>query len=141
MKKIVNRRARYDYQLDKTLVVGIVLKGGEVKAIRNGRVSLKTAYVKFDNAGELWLVNLSIHRDSQDGDPAKQHKLLATKNQLKNLKRNLKNYQTIVVLDLVLGHYIKATIALAKGRRRVDKRQLIKKRQFQRSVQRELKRQ
>ena len=61
MKTIVNRRARYDYQFSKTLIVGIVLNGREVKAIRNGRVSLKTAFVRFDKASELFLFNLSIH--------------------------------------------------------------------------------
>ena len=139
MKKISNRRVKYDYQFDKTLVVGIVLNGREVKAIRDGRVSLKTAFVRFDKSDELWLLNLSIHSDDPLYKKAKQHKLLATKKQLKGLKQQMGNYQTIVILDLLLGHYIKATIAPAKGRRRVDKRQLIKARQFQRSIQRRLK--
>ena len=139
MKKIVNRRARHDYQFDKTLVVGIVLNGREVRAIRDGRVSLKTAFVKFDKQDELWLINLSIHVDDKQSQNNKKHKLLATKKQLKQLKNQLKNQQTIIILDLMLGHYIKATIASAKGRKQYDKRQLIKKRQFQRSLQRQLK--
>ena len=145
MKKISNRRVWHDYQIGAQLQAGIVLTGVEVRAIRCGRVSLTGAYIKFDANDQLWLINLIIR--TQDTNPtqltkttAKRHKLLLTKAQLKKLRADCKQHQTIVVLDLILAKHIKVNLAPAKGRKKYDKRQLLKQRSTQRVIDRRLKR-
>ena len=137
---INNRRALYDYQTGNKVVAGIVLSGPEVRALRQARVSLKGVFVNCKEH-ECYLQNMAIFTASEKQE-TKQYKLLLTKAQIRKLESALSSgYNTIVVTRLLLAkRYIKVEIAPAKGRRRYDKRQLLREREGQRQINRRLKR-
>lgn len=136
---IINRRARFDYELGDELVAGLVLTGLETRAARDGHVQLKGAYVTIRN-GELWLNNASFslkinergtsNARSVDTSP---RKLLVSKKQLNLFAARKKDGMTIVPTKLLTkGKYIKIIIALGKGKKRWDKRETIKRRDLDR---------
>lgn len=136
---IVNRRARFDYELGEELIAGIVLTGLEARAARDGHIQLKGSYVTIrDN--ELWLNNasfsLKINERGSSGartvDTAPR-KLLVNKKQLDLFAARKKEGMTIVPTKLLTkGKYIKIVIALGKGKKRWDKRETIKRRDLDR---------
>lgn len=135
---IINRRARFDYELRDQLTVGITLTGREVKAARTGQVSLKGAYVTI-KGNELWLTNASfsvLHTEpgattrTVDTSP---RKLLAKKKEIFELIAAKDQGLTIVPLSMsTRTRFIKLTIATAKGKKQYDKREVIKKRDQER---------
>ena len=123
----VNRRARYDYTLGEELSCGMSLTGPEVRQIRDHHVQLKGSFVTIRN-GELWLNNLTLGADT-----ARNIKLLVTKRQLRDLARARQDgYALVPVRLLGGGRHIKLVIATAKGKKKYDKRETIKKRDFDR---------
>ena len=123
----VNRRARYDYQLGEELSCGMELSGPEVRSIRDHHVQLKGSFVTVRN-GELWLNNLTLGAET-----ARNIRLLATRKQIKALEREKVAGSTIVPVKLLGGgRYIKLVIAVGKGKKKYDKRETIKKRDFER---------
>lgn len=123
----VNRRAHYDYKLGDELSAGMVLTGPEVRLIRDHHVQLKGSFVSIRN-GELWLNNLTLGADT-----ARNIKLLATKKQIAALEKEKVAGSTIVPVRLLGGgRHIKLVIALGKGKKKYDKREDIKKRDFER---------
>lgn len=136
---IVNRRARFDYELGEELIAGLVLTGLEARAARDGHIQLKGSYVTIrDN--ELWLNNasfsLKINERGSSGartvDTAPR-KLLVNKKQLDLFAARKKEGMTIVPTKLLTkGKYIKIVIALGKGKKRWDKRETIKRRDLDR---------
>lgn len=136
---IINRRARFDYELGDEIIAGLVLTGPETRSARDGHVQLKGAYVTI-HSGELWLNNASFglkvtergvsnHR-SIDTSP---RKLLVSKKQLELFKAHKKEGMTIVPTKLLTNNkYIKLVIALGKGKKRWDKRETIKRRDLDR---------
>lgn len=123
----VNRRARFDYQLGEELSCGMVLSGPEVRSIRDHHVQLKGSFVTIRN-GELWLNNLTLGADT-----ARNIKLLATRRQIATLEREKVAGSTIVPVKLLGGaRHIKLVIALGRGKKKYDKREAIKKRDFER---------
>lgn len=123
----VNRRARYDYQLGEELSCGMELSGPEVRSIRDHHVQLKGSFVTVRN-GELWLNNLTLGAET-----ARNVRLLATRKQIKALEREKVAGSTIVPVKLLGGgRYIKLVIAVGKGKKKYDKRETIKKRDFER---------
>ena len=123
----VNRRAHFDYKLGDEISVGMVLAGPEVRLIRDHYVQLKGSFVTIRN-GELWLNNLTLGADT-----AKNIKLLATKKQIAALEKEKVAGSTIVPTKLLGGsRYIKLVVALGKGKKKYDKRETIKKRDFER---------
>ena len=143
---IVNRRARFDYELGDELIAGLVLTGLETRAARDGHIQLKGSYVTI-KAGELWLNNASFSlRLNERGKPGARtvdtepRKLLVNKKQLAMLAANKKQGMTIVPTKLLTrGRYIKIVIALGKGKKRYDKRQTIKARDIDREHARMMK--
>ncbi len=140
---ITNRRARYDYELGDSLVVGIALTGAETKALRMGHGQLRGAYVT-DKDGELWLINAQITGDRgvliDESTKTRSRKLLAKRSEIDKLMSAKVQGMTIVPLEILnRGHYIKLRIALGRGKKRYDKRETIKKRQEQRDINWELK--
>lgn len=138
---IVNRRARFDYELSDDLLVGLSLSGPEVRAARDGHVQLKGSYVTV-RAGELWLNNASfslklnekgkVGARTIDTEP---RKLLAHRKQIDTLIGRKKEGLTIIPTKLITtGRYIKLVIALGKGKKRYDKRQVLKKRAEEREA-------
>ena len=123
----VNRRAHYDYQLGDELVTGMSLSGDEVRSIRDHHVQLKGSYVTI-RGNELWLNNLTLGADT-----ARNIKLLATRKQISALMREKVAGSTIVPVKLLGGdRHIKLVIAVGKGKKKYDKRETIKKRDFER---------
>ncbi len=123
----VNRRAHFDYTLGEELICGMSLNGKEVRLIRDHHVQLKGSFVTIKNS-ELWLNNLTLGPET-----ARNIRLLATKKQIKNLEREKISGLTIVPTKLLAGgRKIKLVIALGKGKKKYDKRETIKKRDFDR---------
>jgi SsrA-binding protein len=140
--RIVNRRARFDYELGDGLVVGIVLNGKETKALRTGHGQLRGAYVTIKD-GELWLLNATItstpHFVILEEEQTRTRKLLAKSREIKALINAKKQGRTIVPLEfLTSGRHIKLRIAVAKGKRHYDKREAIKRRDQARDTARAL---
>lgn len=142
-KAIVNRRARFDYELGEEIVAGMSLTGLEVRAAREGHVQLKGSYVTI-RGGELWLNNASFSlRQNERGTPnartvdTSARKLLVSRWQIEQLASQKTAGYTIVPLKLLTnGHYIKIVIALGKGKKRHDKRETIKRRDIEREHKR-----
>ncbi|MCY3804678.1 MAG: SsrA-binding protein [Candidatus Saccharibacteria bacterium] len=127
--QIVNRRVNYDYQLGSKVIAGIALTGVEVGNIRHNRISLKQAFVSLEN-DQVWLKNLMTFTSLKESTAGmNKHRLLLTKPQIKSLQKALSGqYNTIIITRLLLGRYIKIEIAPAKGRKKYDKREALKKR-------------
>lgn len=146
-KQIVNRRARYDYELGDSLVVGIELTGRETKALRMGHGQLRGAYVTVKNSasgGELFLINATISGTSgipiSEADQTRARKLLAKRREIDALIEAKQQGRTIVPLEiLTAGRYIKVRISIGRGKKLYDKRQALKKREQDRRIRSELK--
>ena len=144
---ILNRRARFDYELGDELVVGMELTGPEVRSARDGHVQLKGAYVAVRN-NELWLQNASFSlKLNQAGKPGARSiddgpkKLLAKRREIDTLVAQKKQGMSIVPTKLLTqGRFIKLVVALGKGKKNYDKRETIKRRDQDRETQRQLKR-
>ena len=145
--QIINRRARFDYELGEEIVAGLVLTGPEVRAARDGHVQLKGSFVSIHD-GELWLNNTSFSlKLNQHGQTSARtvdtnpRKLLASRKQIDNLKNAKQQGTTIVPIKLLTaGKFIKIVISLGKGKKHFDKRQSIKRRDQERDVRRSLSR-
>jgi SsrA-binding protein len=139
-KKIVNRRAKFDYELGDSLVVGLQLTGAETKALRMGHGQLRGAYVTVKD-GELWLINSQINSAKgviiSESDETRSRKLLAKRREIDHLVEAKKDGRTIVPMELLTqGRYIKLRIAVGRGKKRYDKRETIKRRQEERDIAR-----
>jgi SsrA-binding protein len=142
-KRIVNRRAKFDYELGDSLVVGLQLTGAETKALRLGHGQLRGAYVTVKD-GEIWLINAQINSAKgviiEEQDEIRSRKLLAKRREIDQLIEAKKDGRTIVPMELLTrGRYIKLRIAVGKGRKHYDKRENIKRRQQERDIRRTIK--
>ena len=141
-KKIQNRRAKFDYDLDDSIVAGLVLNGRETKSLRLGHGHLRGAYVTVKE-GELWLINATITGFSgghiDEGEHTRARKLLMKKKEIEKLIASKQQGKAIVPIELLTkGRFIKVRIATGKGKKRYDKRQNIKKREQEREASRSL---
>ena len=148
-KNAVNRRARFDYELGEEIVAGMSLTGPEVRAVRDGRVSLKGAFVtirKERKSEELWLNNASFSlKNSGEGQSdaidTSPKKLLASRKQIDDLNRQKQAGMTIVPIKLLAGgRYIMLVIAAGKGKKQYDKRETLKRKQTERESAKMMKR-
>jgi SsrA-binding protein len=131
-KRITNRRARFDYELGDSLVAGLQLTGAETKSLRMGHGHLQGAYVTVKD-GELWLINATINGTRgipiEETNQTRARKLLVKQREISNLLAAKQQGKTIVPTDLLTqGKYIKLRIAVGKGRKKYDKRQVLKER-------------
>lgn len=144
-KIATNRKARYDYEVIDTLEVGIVLVGPEVKSLRAGRASLTDAYATV-KGGELWLRNLHISPYEQaareNADPTRERKLLLHRREIDRLEGvSRERGATLVPLSLYWkGGRCKVELGIVRGKRQYDKRQVIRKREEGREVDRVMRR-
>jgi SsrA-binding protein len=146
-KKIVavNRKARFDYFIEDEYEAGIVLKGTEVKALRLGKVNLKDSYARVQN-GEVFVYQMHIGEYPfayyDNHAPLRPRKLLLHKREIKRLyaKVNEKGHSLVPLKLYFKNGKAKLTIALAKGKRKYDKREAIKRRDEKRDLDRERKR-
>lgn len=129
-----NRRARHDYELGDIYECGIVLKGSEVKSLRESNVTIADSYCRIHN-NELWLYGLHVGQYSHAGsayahNADRDKKLLAHRSEINSIKRALENDgRTLVPLKLYFKEgKAKIEIAVARRRRSQDKRQAIRER-------------
>jgi SsrA-binding protein len=146
MSLATNKKARYDYEILESFEAGIVLSGQETKSAKAGQVSLASAYVVVDSHRNLYLLNATISPYKMAGplpdyDPSHSRKLLMHRKEIDYLAGKIQQSGlTIVPLSLYTKHNkIKLEIALAKGKRKYDKRQTIRDREDKRQISRVLK--
>lgn len=142
-----NRKARHDYEILDVVEAGIVLLGSEVKSLRAGQVQLVDAYARVLD-GEMWLdgVHISPYKFAVgvgSHDPDRARKLLLHRQEIERLADRVARERLSLVplsIKLVDGR-VKVELALARGRKKGDKRQVIAERDVQREMQRSLGRQ
>lgn len=139
---IENRKAKFDYQFLDTLVAGMVLRGTEIKSIREGKAGLSDSYCYFKN-DELFVRNLHIaeYTDASFYQHAalRERKLLLSRQELNKLLKRVKDQGlTVIPIRLFINEkgFAKMEIALAKGKKLFDKRDTIKKRDIEREMSR-----
>ncbi|MDL2362801.1 MAG: SsrA-binding protein SmpB [Patescibacteria group bacterium] len=137
-KTISNRRARHDYELGDSLVVGLQLSGAETKSLRMGHGHLRGAYVTVKQA-ELFLINATIAGTNgipiSESDQTRARKVLAKKREIEAMVAAKQQGKTIVPLDILVGgRYIKLRISVGRGKKLYDKRQTLKARDEKRSM-------
>ncbi|MEX0935568.1 MAG: SsrA-binding protein SmpB [Gemmatimonadota bacterium] len=136
-----NRKARHEYEILETWEAGLVLKGPEVKSLRDGKVSFKDAFARVDE-GEVWLYSLHIPAydpaNRWNLDPERPRKLLLHSQEIRKLVGGVEEKGlTLIPLDLHFRHgYAKTTLGLARGRKLHDKREKLKRRTQQREAER-----
>lgn len=134
-----NRKALHDYFVIETWEAGIVLRGTEIKSLREGQASIAESWVKIKN-NEAWLVGATIppysnaREDWVSHAPTRERKLLLRKKELTRISRQLTERLTLVPLDIHIGKrgFAKVKLALVKGKKSYDKRQTIKDRDLRR---------
>jgi SsrA-binding protein len=140
-----NRKAYYEYTIDALYEAGMVLKGTEVKSLRQGKASINDAYARFQD-GEIYLYNAHISPYTpaalDSHNPERPRKLLLHRWELRRLlgKTQERGYTLIPLRMYFRNEHAKVEIALAKGKRKVDKRQTIRRREEQREMERARKR-
>ncbi len=140
---ILNKRARFEFELIDEYTAGIVLTGTEIKSIRNSKASIAESFCEFNEKKELFAVNMNIEEYAFgtrfNHRPKAQRKLLLNKKELLKLWKDVKNNGlTIVPLRLFINDkgFAKINIALARGKKLYDKRETIKDRENKRNLDR-----
>lgn len=140
-----NKKAYFDYEILEKFEAGIVLLGTEVKSIKSGHINLAGAYI-VPKDSEFFLINSNVppyqpKNAPKDYDPMRSRKVLITKKEIDQLQGKLKQ-RGLTLLPLSVynkGGKIKLEFGLGQGKRKLDKRELIKKRDTDREMERELK--
>lgn len=139
----VNKKAVFDYFFEETVEAGIALEGSEVKSVKKGDVSLRDSFCHIEN-GNLELKNCQISPYANVGafppDPRRSRRLLLHKSQLSRLaaKAAEKGYTIVPVKMYFRGRFVKVELALAKGKKNYEKKQVKKERDINRTAQREI---
>ena len=139
-----NRKALRDYQVLESFEVGIMLLGTEIKSMRNRRVSLDDSFARIDGR-EVFLYNMHVSPYEQGGrfnvEPKRQRKLLLHRQQIDRLEGLLsRRGMTLIPLRLYLQHGLaKVELAVCKGKRQYEKRDVLRKRESDQELQRTLK--
>jgi SsrA-binding protein len=139
-----NKKAFHNYYIGEKYEAGIALTGSEIKSVREGKVSLADAYVRPEK-GELWLLNAHIARYDPSSymghEPTRPRKLLMHRKEIRNLAGKVaEKGLTLTATRLYLKHGLaKVEIALAKGKKLYDKREVITRRETERELARTLK--
>ena len=133
-----NRRARHDYIIEDTIEAGMMLTGSEVKALRAGKASIKEAYAR-ERDGEVWLVNAHFSEyapAARDGhEPKRPRKLLLRRREIARLIGQMQREGvTLVPLKIYFNGrgFAKCELGIARGKKKADKRETEKKRDWQR---------
>ena len=139
-----NRKARHEYNILEKFEGGIVLRGSEVKALREGKANIKEAYVRFVRT-ELYVIGMHIGEYSNAGysshTPVHDRKLLLHKQELRKIQRMVEEKgKTLIPLSMYFkGGYVKVAFGLAKGKKIWDKRKNKMEKDVTRQIDRELK--
>lgn len=140
-----NRKAAHDYFLLEKYEAGLVLTGSEIKSIRDGQISIAEAYVRIDN-DQAWLVDAHIapyhFANRLNHDPLRERKLLLNRKEIRQLWNEIRLRGITIIPTLVYLKKGKAKIeiAVAKGKKKYDKREAIAKKDIEREIMRQIKR-
>ncbi|WP_018477457.1 SsrA-binding protein SmpB [Pontibacter roseus] len=139
---IVNRRASFEYQFLDKYTAGVMLKGTEIKSIREGKVNMQDGYCVIHN-GEMWLHNVHISTYTEgthyNHEPMRTRKLLLNKSELKKLEKGLQEQGvTVIPIRVFINDrgFAKVEVALARGKKLHDKREDIKAKDVKRELDR-----
>ncbi|MCH5350691.1 MAG: SsrA-binding protein SmpB [Clostridiales bacterium] len=139
----VNKKAVFDYYFEETFEAGIALEGSEVKSVKKGDVSMRDSFCHVEN-GNLELKNCHITPYAKVGafppDPTRSRRLLLHKTQIERLcgKAAEKGYTIVPVKMYLKGRFVKVEIALARGKKNYEKKQVKKERDLNRAAEREI---
>ncbi|GAB4359683.1 MAG: SsrA-binding protein SmpB [Oricola sp.] len=140
-----NRKARFNYDIQDTVEAGLVLQGTEVKSLRNGEANIAESYVS-EEGGEIWLINSYIpeylEANRFNHEPRRRRKLLLHKREMARLAQAAEREgMTLVPLRLYFNDRgrAKLEVAVARGKKTVDKRETVKKRDWDRQKARIMK--
>lgn len=137
---VVNRRARFEYELLEKFVAGLALTGSEVKSIRDGRANLQDGFVEF-SGGEAFLVGVHISPYPNAGyanhEPLRRRKLLLHRREIRRLAGKVaeKGLAVIPLAMVPTGNWIKVELALARGKKLHDKRETLRRRTMDREAE------
>lgn len=135
--EIINRKAKFDYFIEEEIEAGIVLKGTEIKALRNGSADIKDTYIRIKN-NEAFIINMYIAKYEEGNifnhDERRERKLLLHKKEIKKLNELIsRDGYTLVPIKIYLKkNIVKISIGICKGKKNYDKRESIKKRDLDR---------
>lgn len=133
MRTFKNKKASHNYFFVDEMEAGLILKGTEIKSIRAGKVNFKDSYARIEK-GEIWLYSLHIssykHGNVFNHDPERKRKLLLHKREIRKLKKQVDERGfTLIPKDMYINddNRVKITLAVAKGKKKYDKREDIKR--------------
>ncbi len=141
---VKNQKAYHDYEILETYEAGIVLKGSEVKSVKEGKVSLKESYADIRHDG-AYILNMHITPYEKDKisklNPTRPRKLLLHKYEIKRLIGKIKERGLTLIPLMIIEkrNLIKVVLGLGKGKKLYEKREEIKKRMVEREIQRAMK--
>jgi SsrA-binding protein len=142
--RIVNKRAKRDYQILGEIEAGIVLTGAEVKSLRQGRGTLRDSFARIKD-GEVWIINFVVPPYEQAGikgyNQARARKLLLHKKEITSLLHKIegKNLTLVPLVCYTTGRFVKIKIGLGKGKKQYEKREAKKRKDLEREIARTLK--
>ena len=141
--QIQNKKSRFEYEILEKYIAGIKLTGTEIKSIRMGKARITESFCEFNEQGELFVINMFIeeysHGSFYNHSAKGERKLLLNKRELKKLQKEVQNVGlTIIPLRLFLTEkgWAKLEIALCRGKKLYDKRQVLKDRDHKKSLDR-----
>ncbi len=141
--KIKNRKARFEYEILDKYVAGIVLRGTEIKAIREGKASIAEGFCEFNEHQELFVINMTIeeysHASHYSHLPKSERKLLLNRQELKKLHKDVRNSGLTIIPLLLFTNdkgMAKLEIALCRGKKLYDKRESLKEKDSKRNLSR-----
>jgi len=142
-----NKRAFLDYKIIQKFEAGMILSGAEVKSIKKGRVNLSSSYVSIDHQNNVYILNAHIApyppaaQEQKEYKPTQSRKLLLHKKEIKKIqgKINTPGWSVIPLQIYLRGGIIKVEIAVVQGRKKYDKREVIKQKELKRKINRALK--
>lgn len=140
-----NPTAYHNYEIIDKLEAGIVLYGTEIKSIRAGKVNLKDSYATIEKNGEVYVYSMHIspydHGNIYNKDPMRPKKLLLNKSEIHKLigMTTLKGYTLVPIKLYFKGNFIKMELGVGKGKKLLDKREDLKKKEADRKIERYLK--
>lgn len=143
--RIENRKAHFDYEILEKIDAGIILTGAEVKSIKSGAASLTGSRCVFNDRGQLVVIGMQVNpypfANDPNYDPLRSRQLLLKQKELLDLRTKLMaKGLTLIPLACYTTHgLVKIEIALARGKKQYEKREVEKKRSIERGVQKLLK--
>jgi SsrA-binding protein len=145
MRKFRNKKAAHNFYFLEEFEAGIALKGTEIKSIRTGKISFKDSYARVED-NEVWLYSLHIspysHAGNFNHEPERKRKLLLHKREIRKLRKKVEEKgMTLVPKEIYINEdgMAKVVIALAKGKKVYDKREVLQKKDQAREMQRKMK--